>query len=64
MPKSNEQTQRRWTEKEVHELKLLARQNTPTRVMGIKLARSEGSIRSKARSERISLKPVNRSPYG
>lgn len=49
---------------EVEELRELASHNTPTRVMGIKLGRSEASIYSKASSIGLSLKPVNRSPYG
>jgi hypothetical protein len=32
--------------------------------MGLKLQRTEVSIRSKARQLDLSLKPVNRSPYG
>jgi hypothetical protein len=32
--------------------------------MGLKLGRSEASVRSKASHEGISLKPVNQSPYG
>lgn len=54
----------RWTEEEVARLEELAEQNTPTRVMGIKLRRSEASIRSKASTAGISLKPANRGPYG
>jgi hypothetical protein len=41
----------------------MARANTPTRVIGLKLQRSETSVRSKAQREGISLKPANRSPY-
>ncbi len=54
----------RWTDMEVDELRELASHNTPTRVMGIKLGRSESSIYSKASNIGLSLKPVNRSPYG
>lgn len=53
-----------WTKDHLKELTALAKENTPTRVMGLKLGRTEASIRGKARSEGISLKPVNRSPYG
>ena len=52
-----------WTEDQVHKLEKLAEDNTPTRVMGLKLGRTEGSIRSKASEEDISLKPTNQSPY-
>lgn len=53
-----------WTPTEVRELKTLARENTPTRVIGLKLGRPESGVRSKASAESISLKPTNQSPYG
>lgn len=53
-----------WSKDDVKLLKQLAKGNTPTRVMGLKLARTEVSIRGKARVEGISLMPPNRSPYG
>jgi hypothetical protein len=52
-----------WTPAQVKELKQLARENTPTRVIGIKVGRTEDSVRGKASSEGISLKPTNQSPY-
>jgi hypothetical protein len=52
-----------WTAQNERDLRTLARQNTPTRVIGLKLGRSEGSVRSKAAAEGISLKPTNQSPY-
>jgi hypothetical protein len=55
---------RAWTTEEVQQLRELADGNTPVGVMSIKLGRSQDSIRSKARSEGISLAPPNRSPYG
>jgi hypothetical protein len=54
----------RWTPKEEKQLKTLAKQNTPTRLMGFKLQRTEASIRNKAQSLNLSLKPTNKSPYG
>lgn len=53
-----------WTPTEVDHLRNLADRNTPTRVIGIKLGRSEDAVRSKAGDERVSLKPTNQSPYG
>ncbi len=53
-----------WTPPQVEALKALANSNTPTRVIGIKLGRSEPAIYAKASSEGISLKPSNQSPYG
>jgi hypothetical protein len=47
----------------VKALRELAKENTPTRVMGIKLARTVASIYGKAQREGISLKPTNQSPY-
>jgi hypothetical protein len=44
-------------------LKSLARQNTPTGVISLKMHRPPAAIRSKAQREGISLKPANRSPY-
>jgi hypothetical protein len=54
---------RRWTGPEVTELRRLASGNTPTRVIGLKLGRTPAAVRSKATDKRISLKPVNQSPY-
>ena len=48
---------KRWTDDQVKELKQLAKGNTPTRVMGIKLGRTEDATRSEATKENISLKP-------
>lgn len=42
----------------------LASKNTPTRVIGLKLGRSEAAIYSKASEQGVSLKPTNQSPYG
>ena len=38
--------------------------NTPTRVIGIHLERTEDAVRSHAKDLGISLKPTNQSPYG
>jgi len=54
---------KQWTTTQVAQLKKLVRQNTPTRVIGLKLGRSEDAIYSKASAEDISLKPTNQSPY-
>ncbi len=52
-----------WTPSENAQLRKLANENTPTRVMGIKLERTEASVRSHAQDEKVSLKPTNQSPY-
>ena len=53
-----------WTKQEVRTLEKLADQNTPTRVIGLKMGRSEDSVYAKASVESIPLKPTNQSPYG
>jgi hypothetical protein len=62
-PKSTRNTGTDWTKEDEKALKQLAKENTPTRVMGLKLGRTESSIRSKAQELDISLKPTNQSPY-
>lgn len=52
-----------WTPAEVSKLRDLAKANTPTRVIGLKLQRPEGGVRSKASQKKISLAPTNQSPY-
>ncbi len=52
-----------WTNQDVGSLKKLVKENTPTRVIGIKLKRTPDAIYSKASEENISLKPTNQSPY-
>lgn len=52
-----------WSAQDVKQLRQLARENTPTRVIGLKLGRSEDAVRSKASDESVSLKPTNQSPY-
>jgi hypothetical protein len=52
-----------WTNSDIKDLKRLAQENTPTRVIGLKIGRTEGAVQSKACDEGISLKPTNQSPY-
>lgn len=52
-----------WSQAEENRLAQLADGNTPTRVIGIKLGRTENAVRAKAQEIRLSLKPVNQSPY-
>ncbi len=54
----------RWTSADNKQLKTLIKQNTPTRVIGLKLRRTEASVRQHAYRMGISLRPNNRSPYG
>jgi hypothetical protein len=62
-PKYKRRSREPWTPQEVRELRSLAKGNTPTGVISLKLQRPPTAIRSKAQREGISLKPINRSPY-
>jgi hypothetical protein len=53
-----------WTKTDVAKLGQLAKENTPTRVIGLKLGRTPDAVASKASDKGISLKPTNQSPYG
>ena len=63
MAKTPKRHNQNWSSREVNQLKPLVKENTPTRVIGIKLERSEASIYGKAQREGISLKPTNQRPY-
>jgi len=51
-----------WTPQQETLLRKLAAQNTPTRVIGLKLERTEIAVQAKASKLNLSLKPVNQSP--
>ncbi len=63
MAKYNRNSGKEWTQNEVNNLRKLANENTPTRVIGLKLGRTENAVRNKASEKNISLKPTNQSPY-
>jgi hypothetical protein len=63
MAKSNQNRGKAWTASEVKQLRTLAKQNTPTGVIGLKLQRTPDGVRAKASEQGISLKPTNQSPY-
>lgn len=63
MSKSTRNSGKPWSASEVKALKELAAGNTPTRVIGLKLGRSEDAVRTKASDQDISLRPTNQSPY-
>ena len=48
---------------DVQQLRDLARKNTPTRVIGLKIGRTEDAVRNKASEQSVPLKPTNQSPY-
>ena len=53
-----------WTDDDVKMLRKLVDENTPTRVIALKMGRSESAIYSAASRYEISLMPMNQSPYG
>ena len=56
-------TGKRWTPTQVRQLRQLASQNTPTRVIGLKLGRTENAVRTKASEKGVSLKSRNQSSF-
>lgn len=52
-----------WSTDDVKALKQLAKENTPTRVAGLKLGRTPDAVQAKASDLGVSLKPTNQSPY-
>lgn len=63
MAKYNRNTSKHWSSEEERKLSQLAKQNTPTRVIGLKLGRPENGVRAKAGELGVSLRPTNQSPY-
>ncbi len=63
MSKSTRNTGKPWTPADNAQLRTLASQNTPTRVIGLKLGRTEQAVRTQASKEHVPLKPWNQSPY-
>lgn len=64
MVKSDRNTGKPWTEADVKTLRDLAKENTPTRLIDLKLGRTEAAVYDKGSELGLSLKPVNQSPYG
>lgn len=62
-PKYIRNAGKHWTSAEEKQLKVLAKENTPTRVIGLKLGRPVGGVQNKASEIGVSLKPTNQSPY-
>jgi hypothetical protein len=52
-----------WTQPQEQLLQKLAGQNTPTRVIALKMQRTPDAIQNKAQELDVSLKPTNQSPY-
>jgi len=59
-PKNHRQP---WTPAADRQLRDLAKQNTPTRVIGIKTGRTPDAVQARASEIKVTLKPTNQSPY-
>ncbi len=64
LPKYIRNTGKAWSPKENLHMRELADKNTPTRVMGLLLGRTEASIYTHASQLGVSLHPTNQKPYG
>ncbi|MDB5693710.1 MAG: hypothetical protein JWO81_2773 [Alphaproteobacteria bacterium] len=64
MPKAPPNHNKPWTASADRQLRHEAADNTPTRVLGLHLGRTEGSVYARASELGVSLKPTNQSPYG
>ena len=62
-PKRPTNAGKHWTSDDIARLRQLASENTPTRVMALKLDRTADAVSSKASDIGLSLKPTNQSPY-
>ncbi|CAG1772143.1 hypothetical protein BAC2_02200 [uncultured bacterium] len=63
MAKERAQHRQSITPAVVQRVRSLANQNTPTRVIGLKIGRTPEAVRAIASDNNISLKPTNQSPY-
>ena len=64
MSKSTRNSGKSWSAADKASLRSLAKGNTPTRVIGLKLGRTPGAVQTQASKQGTSLKPTNHSPYG
>jgi hypothetical protein len=62
MSKSTSNSGKPWSAADKKQLQELAKGNTPTRVIGLKLKRTPGAVQSQAARQNVSLKPTNQSP--
>ena len=61
MTKGTRNVGKPWTKEDVSQLRELAKENRPIRIIGIKLGRSPNGIRAKASEKGISLRRTNQS---
>jgi hypothetical protein len=64
MPKYTRNSGKPITPQDVRQVRQLASENTPTRVIGLKVGRTPAAVQKIASEHGISLKPTNQSPYG
>jgi hypothetical protein len=57
--KYNRNSGKEWTSEDIRKLRSLVKENTPIRVICLKMGRTEDAIRSIASEESISLRPTN-----
>ena len=62
-PKYKKNSGKTWTNNDLTKLKELAKKNTPTGVISLKIGRTKASIYNKASQNSINLHPTNKSPY-
>lgn len=63
MAKTPANHDKNWTSGDNKQLRQLIKENTPTRVMGLKLRRTPGAVQQHANELGLSTKPTNQSPY-
>lgn len=63
MAKTPSNQGKKWTPEQNVQLRKLAKGNTPTRVIGLKMGRTPGAVEAQAQELNITLMPPNRSPY-
>lgn len=63
MPRNPPNHRKQWTAADNKQLRRLIHENTPTRVMGLKLGRTPEAVQGHANEIGLSTKPVNQSPY-
>lgn len=63
MTESTRNAGKPWTPEDETRLRELVAENTPTRVIGLKLGRTAAAVYSHASKLGVSLKPTNQSPF-
>lgn len=63
MSKSTKNSGKMWDSDDDKKLKELAKGNTPTGVIALKLGRTKDAVSTRAQKLGQSLKPTNQSPY-